>query len=253
MRGLTTLLFLCSFSFPVHAQNAPAARSTFDRAIEVENGPSDPVERREQFLAAIEKIKSDLRECWKRPADSKGQLRYRLTVDRKGAVLRVVPYTENPKGDGIDRLATGAISNCRPYLIRRYYKDWDILELTLAETVEVTSLAAVPTAQGAQLVRAINREKQLPASQRFTSEDARALANQVKKCWNPHTFKHKFAVSVEMFFNADGSVGDKSNVTNGPDTNYDKALMDAIRKCQPYVLPAEKFEAWKHIILDFQM
>jgi hypothetical protein len=58
-----------------------------------------------------------------------------------------------------------------------------------------------------------------------------------------------------IYLNADGTIGGDPQVLQAPDGRYAQAAPEsavrAVRRCAPYNLPPEKYEAWKQVKVTF--
>jgi non-ribosomal peptide synthetase component F len=92
---------------------------------------------------------------------------------------------------------------------------------------------------------------------------AAALRNAIVACWvppreGPHP--ERLIVTMELFLNRDGSVArppqlsadSAGQVTRDPHRQAAAAAAQrAILTCAPYKLPADKYDIWNHIVIDF--
>ena len=101
------------------------------------------------------------------------------------------------------------------------------------------------------------RDKQLSAS------EIAILGQIIRSCvqakWNilggGETAQHT-EVKMRLRFNPDGRLSAPPQVTNQQNTPYFLAVSDsavrAVQACEPFPLPAPKYEFWKDMILTFK-
>jgi hypothetical protein len=97
----------------------------------------------------------------------------------------------------------------------------------------------------------------------LTLSDVDALRVQIEKCWNvpagvPNP--EDLVVSIRVHLSPDGSVAqspeilDRMRYNLGTDPFF-RAMADsavrAILRCQPYTMPADKYDAWRTLRVDF--
>jgi len=97
-----------------------------------------------------------------------------------------------------------------------------------------------------------------PDSPTALSDELRALAAQVKRCWNiPAGWRDPGQVSVTVGFllARDGSVRGTPRVIEFPASELGKAAADsavrAVLECGPFTLPPDKYEQWRDVQLRF--
>ena len=94
---------------------------------------------------------------------------------------------------------------------------------------------------------------------RLTISEIDALRQQISRCWNPPVGVREaegLVVRINMELGPDGFVYGTPRVMNSSfDPNFQIAAESAIRavsQCQPYtMLPVEKYDVWKNMILNF--
>jgi hypothetical protein len=86
--------------------------------------------------------------------------------------------------------------------------------------------------------------------------------SQVRKCWKktesssePSKLKLKFEAAFTISLNRDGSlaklpVPDSQTIPDRPEA-YQQSALEALLKCQPYNLPFEFYDEWKHFVTVF--
>ena len=84
-----------------------------------------------------------------------------------------------------------------------------------------------------------------------------ALKERLTKCWiPPHAARNlKLTVKVHFLLNADGTVQSLPKVLNASDhplfASVKGAAVRAVVDCQPYDLPAGKYDLWRDNTIDF--
>jgi colicin import membrane protein len=99
------------------------------------------------------------------------------------------------------------------------------------------------------------------APQLSQSELARMLAQlrqQLTACWNPPVGvqeARQLVVTVKFSLNRDGSLSGQPEVTNRSDHPMfqvaKETALRAVRSCQPFRLPAAKYDAWQEVEVNF--
>lgn len=95
-------------------------------------------------------------------------------------------------------------------------------------------------------------------TQRLTQSEIDALRAQIQACWNPPVGAEeadKLIVRLRIQFRPDGTLARDPELANRGDTSYFRvaaeAAMRAVRRCQPYTLPAHKYDVWKDVEVTF--
>jgi hypothetical protein len=96
------------------------------------------------------------------------------------------------------------------------------------------------------------------AAAALTLSEKDALRAQMQRCWRPPVGLQdgrELVITVEVRFRPDGTVDTIEQVgAQGVGRIYDVAA-DAARRavlsCQPYSLPPQKYDAWKHVQVNF--
>ncbi|MEH0070289.1 energy transducer TonB [Pannonibacter sp. Pt2-lr] len=93
---------------------------------------------------------------------------------------------------------------------------------------------------------------------KMTVSELDALRGQIAKCWNPPVGAAGAAdLAVRLQFNLSlaGEVEGSPRVINSSGNPSFRAASDsavrAVMRCQPYALPAEKYDAWREVIINF--
>jgi colicin import membrane protein len=95
-------------------------------------------------------------------------------------------------------------------------------------------------------------------AQRLTQSEIDALRAQIQACWNPPTGAEeadKLIVRLRIQFNQDGTLAREPELMNRGESTFFRiaaeAAMRAVRRCQPYTLPAHKYDVWKDVEVNF--
>jgi hypothetical protein len=112
-----------------------------------------------------------------------------------------------------------------------------------AEDAKIPLLARKPTPQTKQT--------------ELTADEKASLMRRVQQCWNPPpgiTGK----VSVWFHLDRSGAVSSTPQTVRDLDNEGEKensalaaSAKRAVLKCQPYVLPAERYDSWSEVIVNF--
>lgn len=93
---------------------------------------------------------------------------------------------------------------------------------------------------------------------RMTQSELDGLRSQISRCWNPPigaADAEGLLVRVKMYLNRDGTVASPPKVENSSSNPFFRAAADSARRavlrCQPYSLPADKYDAWQEVIMNF--
>jgi len=93
---------------------------------------------------------------------------------------------------------------------------------------------------------------------KMTLSELDALRSQIQRCWNPPvgaTDGDAIIVKIHMELNPDGSVVGQPEVVNSSAAPFFRAAADsarrAILRCQPYQLPAAKYDTWREVTVNF--
>ncbi len=93
---------------------------------------------------------------------------------------------------------------------------------------------------------------------RMTQSELDALRAQISRCWNPPIGAESaegLSVKVKVFLNRDGSVARPPKVLNTGSDPFFRAAADSARRavlrCQPYQMPADKYDAWNEVNVTF--
>jgi len=94
---------------------------------------------------------------------------------------------------------------------------------------------------------------------RVTQDEKDALRAQIERCWSPPqgaaNDETGAIVKVRIWLKPDGSLQRDPKVLNSGAGVYFEALADsatrAVRRCQPFQMPLDKYDNWKEIIMNF--
>lgn len=93
---------------------------------------------------------------------------------------------------------------------------------------------------------------------RLTQSEIDALRAQIQACWNPPIGAAKaedLIVLVRVQFRTDGTLAADPQVVNRGSSPYFQVAAEsatrAVRRCQPYTLPAAKYEVWRDVEVTF--
>ena len=94
--------------------------------------------------------------------------------------------------------------------------------------------------------------------QRLSQSEIDALRAQIQACWNPPVGAEeaeKLIVRLRIQFKPDGTLTREPELLNRGTSPYftvaAESAMRAVRRCQPYTLPAAKYEVWKDVEVTF--
>jgi outer membrane biosynthesis protein TonB len=94
---------------------------------------------------------------------------------------------------------------------------------------------------------------------RLTQSEMDALRGQVQRCWNipaGAADAQNLRVSVQFKLDASGALeGSPQIISGGGSSGVERAAAEAARRavsrCAPYTLPADKYDAWADVIVNF--
>lgn len=111
---------------------------------------------------------------------------------------------------------------------------------------------------GEELSRAAALGVPAGLTQRLTQSEIDALRAQIQACWNPPVGAEeaeKLIVRLRIQFRPDGTLSRDPELLNKGGTTYFRiaaeAAMRAVLRCQPYTLPAHKYDVWKDVEVTF--
>jgi hypothetical protein len=93
---------------------------------------------------------------------------------------------------------------------------------------------------------------------KMTADELDALRSKLAQCWSPPlgwTDPAQVRVILMINLNQDGSVVGTPDVIEAPQGQYadtaPESALRAVRRCAPYNLPADKYDAWKQVKVTF--
>lgn len=93
---------------------------------------------------------------------------------------------------------------------------------------------------------------------RLTQSEIDALRAQIQACWNPPVGAEnaqELIVRLRVQFRTDGTLSAEPVLMNNGSSQYFRvaaeSAMRAVRRCQPYTLPAAKYEVWRDVEVTF--
>lgn len=93
---------------------------------------------------------------------------------------------------------------------------------------------------------------------KMTADELDALRSKLAQCWSPPlgwTDPAQVRVILMINLNQDGSVAGTPDVIEAPQGQYadtaPESALRAVRRCAPYNLPADKYDAWKQVKVTF--
>jgi hypothetical protein len=87
----------------------------------------------------------------------------------------------------------------------------------------------------------------------LTLAERQALMTQIGRCVPPTNTRGRSLTTIDLHLNPDGSVAAESKIVASPTPEIGKAMLRAALMCGPYRLPAQKYEKWKQILVDFDL
>ena len=88
----------------------------------------------------------------------------------------------------------------------------------------------------------------LGAAPAAPNDMAQQLSAQIGRCWNPPRGATG-SVTVHFELSQDGGVNGTPRVTGLASVGVAKSAVDAIKLCQPYRLPADRYSDWRHAVV----
>jgi hypothetical protein len=92
----------------------------------------------------------------------------------------------------------------------------------------------------------------------MTANELDALRARLAECWSPPigwTDPAQVRVVLQLNLNADGSLNGVPQVLESPQGSYSatapESAVRAVRRCAPYNLPVEKYDAWQQVRVTF--
>jgi hypothetical protein len=92
----------------------------------------------------------------------------------------------------------------------------------------------------------------LPAFAASTADLSAQLSRQISRCWHPASGATG-SVTVRFELSADGGVVGTPRVTGLASTGFAAGAINAVKLCQPYRLPPERFSDWQHAVVKLSI
>jgi len=121
-----------------------------------------------------------------------------------------------------------------------------------------------PAETSAPNARAADRTiKGIGAQTAMTADLQDAMLSQIRECWSPPVgapHPQELVVEFELFLNRDGSVAQPPQLSAASQSavgrdSFTRAAAEAARRaiytCAPYKLPADRYDDWRDITLNF--
>jgi colicin import membrane protein len=93
---------------------------------------------------------------------------------------------------------------------------------------------------------------------KMTANELEALRARLAQCWSPPlgwTDPSEVRVVLMLNLNQDGTVNGAPEVVESPQGQYSttapESAVRAVRRCAPYNLPADKYDAWRQVRVTF--
>jgi hypothetical protein len=87
----------------------------------------------------------------------------------------------------------------------------------------------------------------------LTLAERQALSAQIMRCVPPIKATTRSVTTIEIHLNTDGTMAAESKIVASPTPEIGKAMLRAASMCGPYRLPAQKYEKWKQLLVDFNL
>jgi len=200
-----------------------------------------PAQIKRELTQSLVRMKKSLSKCWRPDNSFNGSLSFRLTLDKDGNVKNIMRFVGDNTDTAIEKTAVAAIQSCQPYVLGTSHRHSMSMDVVLTRQIEIFSDAAP-----------VEQKNIIPApipKPTLTSEEIAGLRKQVAACTKANDFESE--TELELHLNRDGTVAPNSKIISGATPELGRNLLDAAVKCQPYLLPAAKYDAWKAIILVF--
>ena len=101
--------------------------------------------------------------------------------------------------------------------------------------------------------------KKTTGGSKLSMSEMDALRGMIEKCWSPPTGINDaggLKITIKMNLNEAGEIdGSPKVVAGGGGSGIERAAAEAARravlKCAPYNLPADKYDAWSEVVVNF--
>ncbi|MFZ1772930.1 MAG: hypothetical protein WAT78_03105, partial [Rhizobiaceae bacterium] len=100
--------------------------------------------------------------------------------------------------------------------------------------------------------------KKTTGGAKLSQNEMDALRGQIEKCWNVPAGVAEaegLKVSVKFKLTPEGEIDGRPEIVSGGSDSVARAAGEsarrAVMKCAPYNLPAEKYESWADVIVNF--
>jgi colicin import membrane protein len=99
---------------------------------------------------------------------------------------------------------------------------------------------------------------EVTASVSMSANELDLLRARLARCWSPPigwVDPAEVRVVLLLALNVDGSVNGQPQVLEAPQGQFSRqapeSALRAVRRCAPYILPAEKYDAWREVKVTF--
>jgi hypothetical protein len=87
----------------------------------------------------------------------------------------------------------------------------------------------------------------------LTLAERQTLSAQIMRCVPPIKTTTRSVTTIEIHLNPDGTMAAESKIVASPTPEIGKAMLRAASMCGPYRPPAQKYEKWKQLLVDFNL
>ncbi len=101
---------------------------------------------------------------------------------------------------------------------------------------------------------------EVPELEELSNSEVEGFKVQMSKCWSVPigaANAHKLIIAVRVALSPEGRLLTRPEIVNDPGTRNPffrtaaESALRAIRRCQPFRMPEEKYESWKNMTLVF--
>lgn len=204
----------------------------------------NPAQIKREFTRSLDRVKKSLSKCWRPDESFKGSLSFRLILDKDGNVKNIMRFVGENTDTAIEKTAIAAIQSCQPYVVRTSHRHSIFMDVVLTRQIEIFSDPAPAEQQNI-----IPARLQKPT---LTDQEIASLAKKVAACIKKSDFDSKSDTELELHLNRDGTVArGATKILSAATPEVGRITLEATFRCQPYLLPAEKYDAWKAMVLVF--